>query len=229
LRQVPDTKFPPPRLQPPPPFFIAIKRSIASLATSQKSSERIKLTAELFFVTSETLQTYYVSAGYKAKRRHVLTSNCSVNRRDAVLQSNKINNKQKTTIRHNCRVFFVSLLPSLLVQGTEIKWKGTSHGDDPAKTAPKSQRYWDEHNIARPDYAKTDAEIAMERGDTNYTAIAFVILLLTMGVFYFFRMKHNGQRLGGTNGIVSPFSQRMDEERAREARLARFENQSKSD
>ncbi len=128
-------------------------------------------------------------------------------------------------------VVFVSLFPSLfeLVQGTEINWKGTSPGDDPAKTAPKSQRYWDEHNIARPDYAKTDAEIAAERGDANYAAIAFVILILMISAVFFLRMKHNGQRLGGTNGILSPFSQRMDEERAREARLARFEKQGKND
>ncbi|GAX11410.1 hypothetical protein FisN_22Lh087 [Fistulifera solaris] len=133
--------------------------------------------------------------------------------------------------KQNYVFFFVSLFSFLFetVQGTEIKWKGTSQDGDPAKTAPKSQRYWDQHNIARPDYAKTDAEIATERGDANYPAIVILILIFVISAVYFFRMKHNGQRLGGTNGILSPFSQRMDEERAREARLARFEKQSKND
>ena len=40
--------------------------------------------------------------------------------------------------------------------------------DDPknaAHTAPRSQKYWDDHGIERPDYAKTDAEIAQEKGE----------------------------------------------------------------
>jgi hypothetical protein len=53
---------------------------------------------------------------------------------------------------------------------TQIKWTAASNTaasekNDPARTAPKSQRYWDEHQIPRPDYAKTDAEIAAERMD----------------------------------------------------------------
>jgi len=36
-----------------------------------------------------------------------------------------------------------------------------------AHNAPRSQKYWDEHGIERPDYAKTDAEIAAERGELS--------------------------------------------------------------
>jgi hypothetical protein len=53
----------------------------------------------------------------------------------------------------------------LFVGATKVTWKGNEdvppeHAD--AHNAPRSQRYWDEHGIKRPDYAKTDAEIAAE-------------------------------------------------------------------
>ena len=68
---------------------------------------------------------------------------------------------------------FLLLVASLsppVVEATDIKWHAGGDGggdEDPevraAKNAPRSQRYWDEHNIKRPDYAKTDAEVAAER------------------------------------------------------------------
>ena len=53
-----------------------------------------------------------------------------------------------------------------LVEATKVTWTGNDgvlpeHED--AHNAPRSQKYWDEHGIRRPDYAKTDAEIAAER------------------------------------------------------------------
>ena len=61
----------------------------------------------------------------------------------------------------------VSLLIScslLVAHSTNIKWTGNDNQDAPlASTVPRSQKYWDEHNIERPDYAKTDAEIAAEK------------------------------------------------------------------
>ena len=67
------------------------------------------------------------------------------------------------------------------VQATNIEWKGTDNQGDPAKEAPKSQKYWDENNIQRPDYAKTDAEIAAERrarGEPDSTSPSKVLGLL---------------------------------------------------
>ena len=57
-------------------------------------------------------------------------------------------------------IFLLILVISLqATSGTNIKWTpatGSSSSNIAAATAPKSQRYWDEHNIERPDYTKTD-------------------------------------------------------------------------
>ena len=52
------------------------------------------------------------------------------------------------------------------MEGTQVKWsanENVSPKNKAAHEAPRSQKYWDEHGIVRPDYAKTDAEIAKER------------------------------------------------------------------
>jgi len=48
---------------------------------------------------------------------------------------------------------------------TNIKWTpgAVRPSESDAHNAPRSQKYWDEHGIERPDYAKTDQEIALER------------------------------------------------------------------
>ena len=49
---------------------------------------------------------------------------------------------------------------------TQVKWQPNNNikpENEAAHNAPRSQKYWDENNIKRPDYAKTDAEIAAER------------------------------------------------------------------
>jgi hypothetical protein len=54
----------------------------------------------------------------------------------------------------------------VFVEATQVTWTGNgdvSPEHEAAHSAPRSQRYWDEHGIKRPDYAKTDAEIAAER------------------------------------------------------------------
>ncbi|KAL3815705.1 hypothetical protein ACHAXA_004885 [Cyclostephanos tholiformis] len=54
----------------------------------------------------------------------------------------------------------------LFVEATKVAWRGNENilpEHEDAHNAPRSQRYWDEHGIKRPDYAKTDAEIAAER------------------------------------------------------------------
>jgi len=47
--------------------------------------------------------------------------------------------------------------------GPEQQKQQLQKGRETAATAPRSQRYWDEHNIERPDYAKTDYELARDR------------------------------------------------------------------
>lgn len=57
-----------------------------------------------------------------------------------------------------------------MVVATQVNWSGNQYVDPKhraAHDAPRSQKYWDEHNVERPDYAKTDAEIAAERRQRN--------------------------------------------------------------
>ena len=56
------------------------------------------------------------------------------------------------------------------VDATQVNWSGNQNVDPThraAHDAPRSQKYWDEHNIERPDYAKTDAEVAAEKRQKN--------------------------------------------------------------
>mmetsp|Transcript_25316 Transcript_25316/g.45622 ORF Transcript_25316/g.45622 Transcript_25316/m.45622 type:complete len:219 (-) Transcript_25316:34-690(-) len=57
--------------------------------------------------------------------------------------------------------------PLIFAEATNVNWQGNpniSPEHKAAHNAPRSQKYWDEHGIERPDYAKTDAEIAADRG-----------------------------------------------------------------
>lgn len=140
-----------------------------------------------------------------------------------------------------------------VVNATDIQWKASkAHNNDKdaaAKAAPKSQRYWDEHNIQRPDYAKTDAEVAAERLQAimpswmyNHLRIITMILLVTAALVLYYHNNNSGSGSGGSghsmnNGNMSsiqlqfqklnPFKVSPEEERekARKARLAHFEQQ----
>lgn len=168
--------------------------------------------------------------------------------------------------------------PSFLVQSTtNVKWTANQDPNAPlAAKVPRSQKYWDDNNIERPDYAKTDAEIAAERkkgggagsasgsdsatgggnsNGTNYTKLVLRIVIgaiffcLWTGIYQFGMMGKKGTRLGSSSGSSSAssnsntllnYSARMKnsfgggntvsyaeslEEKARKARLARFESQ----
>ena len=55
---------------------------------------------------------------------------------------------------------------SFLVEATKVQWQGNdnvSPHHEAAHNAPRSQKYWDEHGIERPEYAMTDAEIIAKR------------------------------------------------------------------
>jgi hypothetical protein len=113
------------------------------------------------------------------------------------------------------------LLLCPLIESIDIKW--TPGQNDPkneeAQTAPKSQKYWDDHGIKRPDYAKTDAEIAHERGGGG-SGKWLLLAPLLVAAGYFVHVRMGEQRLGGSHAL---FFRRVSEEEARQARLARFE------
>ncbi len=154
---------------------------------------------------------------------------------------------------------------SLTQATTQVKWTGNNDPNAPdAATAPRSQKYWDENNIERPDYAKTDAEIAAEKrsgkssssdGGLNFedsptTSSRSKIFRMTIGAIfigswigiYQFGMGKKGTKLGSSLGSNSSSASTMQgknllnyamkmkkedheslEEKARKARLARFE------
>jgi hypothetical protein len=158
-----------------------------------------------------------------------------------------------------------------------VKWTGNNDPNAPeAARVPRSQKYWDDHNIERPDYAKTDAEIYQEKkkainnrsGGTQGTGTGGgagagtgtgttsspsdgTSIVLWIGFFVGmwalivkFGMKKNGlgldfggNRLGSSSSTSGSSQQFMNtfgkkkqengdlsqEEKARQARLARFE------
>ena len=164
---------------------------------------------------------------------------------------------------------FVTIYNNSLIQSTEVKWTGNNDPNAPeAAKVPRSQKYWDENNIERPDYAKTDAEIAQERrsrknnqqglnfegtgdyeSDSSRRKKIFRIIIGVVFVgswigIYQFGMGQKGTRLGsvGSNsssnqtGNVLNYAMKMKkqdheslEDKARKARLARFENKTTKD
>ena len=150
---------------------------------------------------------------------------------------------------------YVALLSFLLLcRATSIKWtpadetKNRDNKANAAATAPKSQRYWDEHGIERPDYAKTDAEVARERAaqykdgikSATETLGGKLIIGMTIVALSYLYLVRGGKivafwdkgsfRLGGSSnqgrsGYASSFasSQTASREEARNARLARFD------
>lgn len=149
----------------------------------------------------------------------------------------------------------ISLSPFLLAEATNVQWQennNVSPENKDAHYAPRSQKYWDEHGIKRPDYAKTDAEVAAESGGSWAGVIVVVSVLslfLMSGIaWYGFTTGDwdtilnnpacayiancinrftettgiRGHRLG-TSTAASKVGN--DEEARRTARLARFEGQ----
>jgi hypothetical protein len=138
------------------------------------------------------------------------------------------------------KIAFLLLLAIITVPATEVTWTSNAEpgNHDPAKTAPRSQRFWDEHNIERPDYAKTDAEIAAEKGEavpskwSFYLAIIAVAAALGLMAGMYVRRAYplpiGGARLGSSNDDIHRFpswfpAEEDAVEQARKARLARFE------
>jgi hypothetical protein len=135
----------------------------------------------------------------------------------------------------------------------EVKWQAVTEtaGDpsNPAHTAPRSQRYWDKHGIERPDYAKTDAELAATNSDGKTWSLAGIFFLVSslvgIAAGLWVRqaglpLQSSGTRLGSTQQQQQSTSGKIlnwllgssqgtnsdairPDEKARQARLAHFE------
>jgi hypothetical protein len=137
---------------------------------------------------------------------------------------------------------------SSLAEATNIKWTPGQTDGGAAAAAPKSQKYWDKHNIERPDYAKTDEELRQERGSSKGSSSAswggmFLFSgIMALCYYYFNQNQHkvipgHGSRLGHDEAHSQPDSffsfsflgtrqeqqSRASSEEARLARLARFD------
>eukprot|EP00814_Leptocylindrus_danicus_P018013 CAMPEP_0116043494 /NCGR_PEP_ID=MMETSP0321-20121206/26402_1 /TAXON_ID=163516 /ORGANISM="Leptocylindrus danicus var. danicus, Strain B650" /LENGTH=156 /DNA_ID=CAMNT_0003524339 /DNA_START=121 /DNA_END=588 /DNA_ORIENTATION=+ len=123
---------------------------------------------------------------------------------------------------------------------TNVKWtpnQDDKFKDTDAANAPRSQKYWDEHNIERPDYALSDDEYAEKYGKTTMKSLFFKtagalkwVILIAFAVklgfpwiqrqytdLLGFKSASIGGRLGGNKIDV------VSTEDTRRARLARFE------
>lgn len=128
--------------------------------------------------------------------------------------------------------FAIMSRPVMLVRGQTIKFTSNENIQEKHKEAhyaPRSQKYWDEHNIERPDYAKTDAEIMAEKreriGSSKLLSFALISAISFLIFFVYAFATDNIEMI--TNGIrghrlgTSTEKQRISE---RESRLKRFEN-----
>jgi len=76
-------------------------------------------------------------------------------------------------------ITYLLLIPSSTL-ATQVKWQPNNNikpENEAAHNAPRSQKYWNENNIKRPDYAKTDAEVAAERGESGGSGGLFGLFL----------------------------------------------------
>ena len=136
------------------------------------------------------------------------------------------------------RLLQIGLILCFAVCGTlatSMKWtrnKNDPYKDTDAANAPRSQKYWDENNIERPDYALTDDEYTKKYGklprswtQKTLALVKWVVILGTSVklILPWIRMQwYNvdgtvtsyGERLGGSRGL-SP-------DEAKIARLARL-------
>ena len=149
----------------------------------------------------------------------------------------------------------------LFAEATKVQWEGNkniSPEHEAAHNAPRSQKYWDKHNIQRPDYAKTDAEIRAERRKNGnggfglfgmFIIVSVIILILAIayanitgdwdtvlnnpvGSFVYDSTKRMVEIIGTKGhklGTTSGTTTKANDEEARRMRLARFENKNMLD
>jgi len=139
-------------------------------------------------------------------------------------------------------------------EATTVKWTGNSNDpykDTDAANAPRSQKYWNEHNIERPDYALTEEEYAEKYGykqlttflDNYWISVLKWVVLIGVCVFCVIpwlrqqwyivegTVTSYGERLGdgGSKGIFSVQTSCSSVADTRKARLARFEKDASDD
>jgi hypothetical protein len=162
----------------------------------------------------------------------------------------QISNRSSSTTPSRRFLFvavYVCLVSLQTCAATEVKWQATGDPSHPAHTAPRSQRYWDKHGIERPDYAKTDAELAAESDAKPWSwAGIFFLVSSLIGIVAGLLVRQAGQplqssgtRLGSAQQRLHSTSEKMlnwilgfspgtngdaigRDEKAREARLARL-------
>ena len=132
-------------------------------------------------------------------------------------------------------VVAVVVLFPCAVMSMDIKWTPNDNNENEAATAPRSQKYWDEHNVKRPDYAKTDWEIAQEKMKDDPNSVRLLILLSIVGLtllFFsiFIKSNQHAYRLGTTTQDTKknrkmPFQDNKltSQEALRQARIEMFE------
>lgn len=163
---------------------------------------------------------------------------------------------------HTIALLLLSLMAIRQVQCVNVKWTGNNDPNLPeAAKVPRSQKYWDDNNIERPDYAKTDAEVWFEvykekiisgigKGDGNVNGLKeesdgkSILIIITFFVALWaiiikFGMTKSGFVRGnrlGSSGSPTNLTFRKNqgdglelEEKARRARLAKFEASAKTD
>mmetsp|Transcript_4569 Transcript_4569/g.8811 ORF Transcript_4569/g.8811 Transcript_4569/m.8811 type:complete len:164 (+) Transcript_4569:38-529(+) len=145
-------------------------------------------------------------------------------------------------------IYFISIQCVCFVNGTtNVKWTGNQDPNAPeAARVPRSQKYWDENSIERPDYAKTDAEILLERilSDDSLSVKKIVLVLILFTALWIYLIRKyipgaRGQKWGGGVGSSSmssyypsnnKYSTALDprgknlDETARLARLSKFDS-----
>ena len=134
-------------------------------------------------------------------------------------------------------IYIISLLFISSTNATDIKWIPAEGNNPDASQVPRrySQKYWDENNIKRPDYAKTDEEVhTIENGtgsNSNHIGNIFLVLVVSLVIYKIIEWKKGGSRLGSgntrTKSIFSLFGwnskPQLSLEEERRLRLARFE------
>jgi hypothetical protein len=128
------------------------------------------------------------------------------------------------------------------VYGTQIKFTTNENIQDNHKDAhyaPRSQKYWDENNIERPDYAKTDAEIMAEKGQHIGSSKLLSIVLISaiscsIFLVYAFATDNANMIANTLNWLLEVScikghrlgtSSEKEKISVQEARLKRFQNQ----
>ena len=113
-------------------------------------------------------------------------------------------------------VQLVVLFPCV-VMSMDIKWtpNTSNNNNEDAATAPRSQKYWDEHNIERPDYAKTDWEIAQEKMKEDPNSVRLFIFMSIFGLTLLFftvfsQSNQHAYRLGGNHRTTTTTTTRSN-------------------